>query len=212
MNVHGIYDTKASMVTFESRSEFQKYLQEEAGVSGSYFGFYAGVKAGWGESETQASQKYMALLHVDINRYIKRCSIVISLYFCGLRLFHHYYISIALVADPERGSGGSGFSRVWGNLLAARDYVLFGILIGRCCCISFITRGNPTCDRKLFGERPLSTGPRLRFFDRNSFFCDSQVRDFYRRSKAKGLKCVVSERIYGPTDLLLCGRSAHEVL
>ena len=112
MNVHGIYDTKASMVTFESRSEFQKYLQEEAGVSGSYFGFYAGVKAGWGESETQASQKYMALLHVDINRYIKRCSIVISLYFCGLRLFHHYYISIALVADPERGFGGFGFSCV----------------------------------------------------------------------------------------------------
>lgn len=72
MNVHGIYDTKASMVTFESRSEFQKYLQEEAGVSGSYFGFYAGVKAGWGESETQASQKYMALLHVDINRYLNR--------------------------------------------------------------------------------------------------------------------------------------------
>ena len=71
MNVHGIYDTKASMVTFESRSEFQKYLQEEAGVSGSYFGFYAGVKSGWGESETQASQKYMALLHVDINRYWK---------------------------------------------------------------------------------------------------------------------------------------------
>ena len=71
MNVHGIYDTKASMVTFESRSEFQKYLQEEAGVSGSYFGFYAGVKSGWGESETKASQKYMALLHVDINRYFK---------------------------------------------------------------------------------------------------------------------------------------------
>ena len=71
MNVHGIYDTKASMVTFESRGEFQKYLQEEAGVSGSYFGFYAGVKSGWGESETQASQKYMALLHVDINRYLE---------------------------------------------------------------------------------------------------------------------------------------------
>ena len=219
MNVHGIYDTKASMVTFESRSEFQKYLQEEAGVSGSYFGFYAGVKVGWGESETQASQKYMALLHVDINRYIKRCSIVISLYFCGLRLFHHYYISIALVADPERGFGGFGFSCVWGNLLvfhfflsASRDYVLFCILIGRCCCISFMTRGNPTCDRKLFGERLLSSGPRLRFFNRYSFTFDSQVWDFYRRSKAKGLKCVVSERIYGPTDLLLCGRSAHEVL
>ena len=74
------------------------------------------------------------------------------------------------MADPDRGSGGSGFSRVWGNLLAARDHVLFGILIGRCCCISFITRGNPTYDRKLFGERPLSSGPRLRFFNRNLFF------------------------------------------
>lgn len=26
MNVHGIYDKKASMVTFESRSEFQTFL------------------------------------------------------------------------------------------------------------------------------------------------------------------------------------------
>ncbi|KAL9961904.1 hypothetical protein ACROYT_G030940 [Oculina patagonica] len=69
MNVHGIYDTKASMVTFESRSEFQKYLQEEAGVSGSYFGFYAGVKETWGESSSEASQQYMALLSVDVNRY-----------------------------------------------------------------------------------------------------------------------------------------------
>ena len=68
MNVHGIYDTKASMVTFESRSEFQKYLQAEAGVSGSYFGFYAGVKQAWGESTSGASQQYMALLSVDVNR------------------------------------------------------------------------------------------------------------------------------------------------
>ena len=68
MNVHGIYDTKASMVTFESRSEFQSFLQMEAGVSGSYFGFYAGVKSAFGESKSGASQKYMALLSVDINR------------------------------------------------------------------------------------------------------------------------------------------------
>ena len=44
MNVHGIYDTSATMHTFESRAEFQQYLQKEAGVSGSYFGFYAGAK------------------------------------------------------------------------------------------------------------------------------------------------------------------------
>ena len=68
MNVHGIYDTKASMVTFESGSEFQSFLQMEAGVSGSYFGFYAGVKSAWGESESGASQQYMAQLSVDINR------------------------------------------------------------------------------------------------------------------------------------------------
>ena len=108
MNVHGIYDTKASMVTFESRSEFQKYLQEEAGVSGSFFGFYAGVKTGWGESKAQASQKYMALLHVDINRYIHLS--VNSLYFCGLRLLYHFDISIVSMVDPKRWSGGSGSS------------------------------------------------------------------------------------------------------
>lgn len=62
MNVHGIYDTKASMVTFESRSEFQSFLQAEAGISGSYFGFHAGVKSAWGESKSGSSQTYMALL------------------------------------------------------------------------------------------------------------------------------------------------------
>lgn len=64
MNVHGIYDTKATM----SRSEFQSHLQQEAGVSGSFFGFYAGVKAAWGESSSGSSQQYMAQLSVDINR------------------------------------------------------------------------------------------------------------------------------------------------
>ncbi|KAJ7356220.1 hypothetical protein OS493_025973 [Desmophyllum pertusum] len=69
MNVHGIYDTKASMTTFESRSEFQTYLQQEAGVSGSFFGFYAGSKQAWGQSTSASDQQYMALLSVDINRY-----------------------------------------------------------------------------------------------------------------------------------------------
>ena len=44
MNVHGVYDTSAYMLTFESRSEYRSYIQQEAGVSGSIFGFYAGVK------------------------------------------------------------------------------------------------------------------------------------------------------------------------
>ena len=68
MNVHGIYDTKATMMTFEGRSQFQSYQQQEAGVSGSYFGFYAGAKAVWGDSGSSARQQYMAQLSVDVNR------------------------------------------------------------------------------------------------------------------------------------------------
>ena len=59
MNVHGIYDTSATMHTVESRGEFQSYLQQEAGVSGSYFGFYAGAKKAWGSSVSAAQQQYM---------------------------------------------------------------------------------------------------------------------------------------------------------
>ncbi|KAL9983630.1 hypothetical protein ACROYT_G005829 [Oculina patagonica] len=69
MNVHGIYDTSATMHTFESRGEFQKFLQQEAGVSGSYFGFYAGAKKAWGSSQSAASQQYMSILDVDVDRY-----------------------------------------------------------------------------------------------------------------------------------------------
>ncbi|XP_078357304.1 uncharacterized protein LOC144642194 [Oculina patagonica] len=69
MNVHGIYDTSATMHTFESRSEFQKFLQQEAGVSGSVFGFYAGAKKAWGSSESGAKQQYMSVLYIDVDRY-----------------------------------------------------------------------------------------------------------------------------------------------
>ena len=68
MNVHGIYDTSATMHTFESRGEFQSYLQKEAGVSGSYFGFYAGAKKAWGSSVSAAQQQYMSVLDVDVDR------------------------------------------------------------------------------------------------------------------------------------------------
>ena len=60
LNVHGIYDTSATMQTSESW-EFQKYLQQEAGVSESYFGFYAGAKKAWGSSESGAKQQYMSV-------------------------------------------------------------------------------------------------------------------------------------------------------
>ncbi|KAJ7378598.1 hypothetical protein OS493_021898 [Desmophyllum pertusum] len=44
MNVHGIYDTSASMQTYYSREEYQKSLQRQSGTAGSIFGFYRGVK------------------------------------------------------------------------------------------------------------------------------------------------------------------------
>ncbi|KAJ7376791.1 hypothetical protein OS493_032525 [Desmophyllum pertusum] len=68
MNVHGIYDTSASLMTFESREEYQKQLQQSAGVSGSFFGFSAGVKEAWGESTASSNQKYMAVMDVDVDR------------------------------------------------------------------------------------------------------------------------------------------------
>ena len=68
MNVHGIYDTSATMHTFESRAEFQTYLQQEAGVSGSYFGFYAGAKKAWRSSSSAAGQQFMSVLDVDVDR------------------------------------------------------------------------------------------------------------------------------------------------
>ena len=71
MNVNGIYDTSATIHTFESRAEFQKYLQQEAGVSGSFFGFYAGAKKAWGSSESAASQQFMSVLDVDVDRSVR---------------------------------------------------------------------------------------------------------------------------------------------
>lgn len=71
MNVHGIYDTAAFMMTFESRTQYQQYLQREAGVSGSVFGFSAGVKKAWGGSMQASTQQYMAVLDVDIDRWVK---------------------------------------------------------------------------------------------------------------------------------------------
>ena len=77
MNVHGIYDTSATMQTSESW-EFQKYLQQEAGVSESYFGFYASAKKAWGSSESGAKQQYMS----------------VSMWTGGYRKFHQQIIQI----------------------------------------------------------------------------------------------------------------------
>jgi len=59
------------MYTFERREEYTSFLQEEAGVSGSIFGFYAGVREAWGSSSAQTRNSYMALLDVNIERCIE---------------------------------------------------------------------------------------------------------------------------------------------
>ena len=68
MNVHGVYDTSASMHTFYSRTEYQTFVQQQAGMAGSAFGFYAGVKKAWGSSSLSGLQQYMALFSIDIDR------------------------------------------------------------------------------------------------------------------------------------------------
>ena len=68
MNVHGVYDTSATLQTFYSRKEYQKFLEQQAGMAGSAFGFYAGVKKAWGSSSLKGSQQFMALWSADIVR------------------------------------------------------------------------------------------------------------------------------------------------
>ena len=70
MKLLGVYDTQANMQVFYSRSEFQKYLEQQSGASGSGFGFYGGVKKAWGSSTTSGSQKYLAVFDIDVDRYI----------------------------------------------------------------------------------------------------------------------------------------------
>ena len=71
MNVHGVYDTSATMQSFYARREYQTFLQRQAGMAGSAFGFYAGVKKAWGSSSTSGSQQYMSLYSIDIDRRVE---------------------------------------------------------------------------------------------------------------------------------------------
>jgi hypothetical protein len=56
------------MQTFSSRREYQTYLQTEAGASGSFFGFYAGVKSAYGMSFSSNQQTNLAVFDFDILR------------------------------------------------------------------------------------------------------------------------------------------------
>ena len=60
------------MKSFYSREEYQKFIQEQAGMAGSYFGFMAGVKTAWGSSSLSGKEKYMSLFSIDIDRYVKQ--------------------------------------------------------------------------------------------------------------------------------------------
>ena len=70
MKLLGVYDTSANMQVFYSRSEYQKYLEQQSGASGSGFGFYGGVKKAWGSSTTEGAQKYLAVFDIDVDRYV----------------------------------------------------------------------------------------------------------------------------------------------
>lgn len=67
MKLLGVYDTSANMQVFYSRSEYQKYLEQQSGVSGSGFGFYGGVKKAC-STATEGSQKYLAVFDIDVDR------------------------------------------------------------------------------------------------------------------------------------------------
>lgn len=70
MKLLGVYDTSANMQVFYSRSEYQKYLEQQSSTLGSGFGFYAGVKKAWGSSATPGSQKYLTVFDIDVDRYV----------------------------------------------------------------------------------------------------------------------------------------------
>lgn len=69
-----------------------------------------------------------------------------------------------------------------------------------------MTRGNPTCDRKLFGERLLSSGPRLRFFNRYSFISTRRYEIFIDEVKPKDLSAsFLKEFMTLPTSYFAAG-------
>ena len=68
MNVHGVYDTSATMKSFYSRTEYQTFLQQQAGMAGSAFGFYGGLKKAWGSSTVSGEQRYLAVFSIDLDR------------------------------------------------------------------------------------------------------------------------------------------------
>ena len=70
MKVHGVYDTSSSMHSFYSREEYKTFLQQQAGMSGSHWGFFAGVKRAWGGSSLSGSEKFMSRYSIDIDRWV----------------------------------------------------------------------------------------------------------------------------------------------
>ncbi|XP_077985079.1 uncharacterized protein LOC144439719 [Glandiceps talaboti] len=69
MNVHGIYDTSSTMMTYSERSEYTRHLQVEAGISGGFSSFSGSVSAAYGSTQTSNQQQFMSTLDIDIMRY-----------------------------------------------------------------------------------------------------------------------------------------------
>ncbi|XP_077985433.1 uncharacterized protein LOC144440064 [Glandiceps talaboti] len=69
MNVHGIYDTSSTMMTYSERSQYTRHLEVEAGISGGFSSFSGSVSAAYGSTQTSNQQQFMSTLDVDIMRY-----------------------------------------------------------------------------------------------------------------------------------------------
>lgn len=76
MNVHGIYDTNAYMMTFENKEQYRSHLQTESASAGYGFGFNGGVNKAFGIGLEGSEQVYLAVTNVDIDRWENNADIL----------------------------------------------------------------------------------------------------------------------------------------
>lgn len=69
MNVHGIYDTKAYMLIFENRQQYQKYQEEQSGYAFHVLGFGHGSKDAFSLGENEDIHLIMAQMNIDVDRW-----------------------------------------------------------------------------------------------------------------------------------------------
>ena len=69
MNVHGIYDTKAYMLIFESKEQYQEYQEKQSGYAFHILGFSHGSKNAFALGTNEDIQLIMAQMNIDIDRW-----------------------------------------------------------------------------------------------------------------------------------------------